>query len=112
MGTDNTQFCTRFCVLRRKVRERNSGFSLRATELGWSSRVGPRLKVGVVTEDYAWIPKIPSFAKVLCGRFDESKALGSGKCSRDFLESLLMLQEVGKFPTRVYFPSRSRFGLG
>ena len=34
------------------------------------------------------------------------------KCPRDFLGSLLTLQEVGNLPTRVYFSSRSRFGLG
>ena len=37
MGTDNTQFRQRFRVWRRKVRERNSDFSLRSMELGWSS---------------------------------------------------------------------------
>ena len=40
------------------------------------------------------------------------KSFGFKKCSRDFLKSLLTLQEVGNLPTRVYFPSRSRFGLG
>ena len=89
MGTDNTQFRRRFPVWRRKVRERNSDFSLRSTELGWSSRVGPRLKVGILGEGYVWIPKTPSFAKVSRRRFGESKASGSvsvrgtslGRCS-------------------------------
>ena len=39
------------------------------------------------------------------------ESFGFRKCPRDFLRSLLMLQEVGNLPTRVYFPSRSRFGL-
>ena len=107
MGTDNTQFRQGFRVWRRKVRERNSDFSLRSKELGWSSPVRPRLKVGVLGEGYAWIPETPSFTKVSHGRFGESKASG-----RDFLRSLLTLQEVGNLSTRVYFPSRSRFGLG
>ena len=76
MGTDNMQFRQRFRVWRRKVRERNYDFSLRSTELGWSSRVGPRLKVRVLGEGYVWIKETPSFAKVSCRRFGESKASG------------------------------------
>ena len=78
MGTDNTQFSRRFRVWRRKVRERNSDFSLRSTELRWSSRVWPRLKVGVFGEGYAWIPESPSYTKVSRIRFGESKASGLG----------------------------------
>ena len=37
--------------------ERSSDFSLRFTELGWSSRVRPRLKVGVLVKGNAWTPK-------------------------------------------------------
>ena len=40
------------------------------------------------------------------------ESFGFRKCLRDFLGSLLMLQEVGNLPTWVYFPSRSCFGLG
>ena len=78
MGTDNMQFRRRFCVWRRKVRERNSDFSLRSTELGWSSRFEPRLKVGVFGEGYVWIPETLSFDKVSRRRFRELKASGSG----------------------------------
>ena len=78
MDTDNTQFRRRFRVWRRKVKERNSDFSLRSIELGWSSLIEPRLKVGVLDEGYAWTPEPPSFAKVSHRRFGESKALGSG----------------------------------
>ena len=78
MGTDNTQFRRRFRVWRRKVRERNSNFSLRSTKLEWSSRVGPRLKVGVLDEGYEWILETSSSAKVSRRRFGESKTSGSG----------------------------------
>ena len=74
MGTNNTQFHRRFCAWRRKVRERNSEFSLRSMELGWSSSVGPRIKVGVLGEGYVWIPEPSSFSKVSRRRFGESKA--------------------------------------
>ena len=40
------------------------------------------------------------------------ESFGFKKCSRDFLWSLLMLQEVGSLPNQAYFPSRSRSGLG
>ena len=40
------------------------------------------------------------------------ESFGFRKCPQNFLRSLLMLQEVGKLPTRVYFPYRSRIGLG
>ena len=109
MSTDNTQFRLRFRVWRRKVRERNSDFSLRSTKLGWSSHVGPRLKVGVLGEGYAWILETPSFAKQEVRGVER---FGFRKCSRDFLRSLLTLQEVGNLPNRVYFPSWSHFGLG
>ena len=37
--------------------ERSFDFSLRFMELGWSSRVGPKLKVGVLVKGNAWTPK-------------------------------------------------------
>ena len=40
------------------------------------------------------------------------ESFGFRKCPRDFLRSLLTLQEVGNLPTRAYFPSRCCFGLG
>ena len=49
-----------------------------STEFGWSSHVGPRLNVRVLGKSYAWIPETPSFSKVSCGRFEESKSSGSG----------------------------------
>ena len=73
-----------------REREKISIFSLRSTEIWWSSSDGPRFKVGVLGEGYVWIPETPSFAKVSLGRFGESKGSGSGsvrgtssgRCSR------------------------------
>ena len=59
-------------------RERKSNFSLRSTKIGWSSSNGPRFKVRVLGEGYAWITETPCFAKVSHGRFEKSKASGSG----------------------------------
>ena len=36
----------------------------------------------------------------------EVESFGFGKCSWNFLEALLMLQEVGKVATWIYFPSK------
>ena len=71
-------------------RERKSNFSLRSTKIGWWSSDGPRFKVRVLGQGYAWIIETPSFAKVSHGRFEKSKASGSGsvretssgRCSR------------------------------
>ena len=41
---------------KRGCRERSSNFSLRSMELGWSSRIRTRLKVGVLIEGNAWTP--------------------------------------------------------
>ena len=35
--------------------ERSSRFSLRSTEIGWSDLVGPRSKVHLLDEGYAWV---------------------------------------------------------
>ena len=42
---------------KRECKERSSNFSLRSTELEWPSRVGPRLKVGVLVKGNVWTPK-------------------------------------------------------
>ena len=70
--------------------EKSSNFSLRSTEIGWSSSDRPRFKVGVLSEGNALIPETPSFAKVSRRRFEKSKALSLGsirgtsssRCSR------------------------------
>ena len=48
---------------KRGCRERSSHFSLRSTELEWSSRIGPRLKVEVLVEGNAWTPKPRVFVR-------------------------------------------------
>ena len=35
--------------------ERSSSFSLRSTEIGWLDLVGPRSKVHLLDEGYAWV---------------------------------------------------------
>ena len=75
-------------------------------KIGWSSSNRPRFKVRVLGEGYAWIPKTPSFAKVLRRRFGKSKASGSRSVRRNFLGSLLRLQEVKIPPTLIIFHSR------
>ena len=59
----------------RGCEERSSDFSLRSTELGWSSRVGPRLKVGVLVESNAWTPKPGVFVGDSSGKFGRSWVL-------------------------------------
>ena len=76
MGIDNKQFFRRFRVWRRKVKERSSDLSLRSTELGWSSRVGPRLKVEVLIEGNAWTKKSRIFVEDLSGSFGKPWVLG------------------------------------
>ena len=63
VGTDNTQFCRKFRVWRRKASERSSTFSLRFTTIGGSVFVGPRLKVGVLVKGNAWTPKSRIFVE-------------------------------------------------
>ena len=41
----------------------------------------------------------------------EVGSFGFEKCLRDFLETLLTLQEVGKLPTLIYFPFGSHLWL-
>ena len=50
-------------------RERSSGLSLRSTKFGWSSRIGLRLKVGVLVEGNAWTPKSRVFVRDTGGKF-------------------------------------------
>ena len=59
---------------KRGCKERSSNFFQRSTKIGWLSSDKPRFKVGVLGEGYAWIPKTPSFTKVLCERFRKLKA--------------------------------------
>ena len=99
--------------MRREVRskEKISTFSLRSTKIEWSSSDGPRFKFEVLDEGYAWT-RNSKFCKGFVLKVRGVKSFGFKKCSRDFLRSLLTLQEVGNLPTKVYFPSRCHFGLG
>ena len=67
---------------KRGSKEISSNFSLRSIEIEWSSSDGPRFKVRVLGEGYAWILETPSFAKVSHRRFEKSKASGSGSVCR------------------------------
>ena len=58
--------------------ERNSDFSLRFTELGWSSRVGPRTKVHLLDKGYAWVLKTRDFVRDSSDEFEKSKVSGLG----------------------------------
>ena len=67
--------------IKEEERERGkiSSSSLRSTKLGWSSRIGPRLKVGVLDERYAWVPKKMDFAEDPSGGdFGKSRLSGLG----------------------------------
>ena len=64
---------------REREREReSSNFSLRSTEIGWSEFVGPRMKVHLLDEGYAWVLKTRDFAKDLSKEFGKSKVLSLG----------------------------------
>ena len=65
---------------RRREREGKGGsiFSLRSTEFGSLSYVGPRLKVGVLVEDNAWTPKSRVFVGDSSEEFEKSKVSGLG----------------------------------
>ena len=44
-------------------KERNSFFSLRSTEIGWSEFVEPRFKVHILDEGYTWVPTTRNFVE-------------------------------------------------
>ena len=57
---------------KREKEERGSTFSLRSTELGWMSRVEPRLKVEVLVKGNSWTPKSGVFVEDTSGKFGKS----------------------------------------
>ena len=93
---------------KRGCRERSSDFSLKSMKLWLSFRVGPRLKVGVLIEGNAWTQNSRIFVEDLRRKVQEAV----GFELPDLQKVSSSLQEVGNLPTRTYFPSRSRFGLG
>ena len=58
--------------------ERDSNFSLRSTETGWLKFVGPRMKVQLLDEGYAWVSKTRDFVEDSSKEFGKSKVLGLG----------------------------------
>ena len=42
---------------------RNSSFSLRVMEIGWSESVEPIFKVHLLNEGYAWVPTTHNFVE-------------------------------------------------
>ena len=66
---------------RENVREKEgdgSNFSLQSTEIGWSKFVRPRMKVHLLNEGYAWVPKTRDFAEDSSEEFGKSKVSGLG----------------------------------
>ena len=64
----------------RERNERNSSFSLRSTEIGWSKSVELRFKVHLLDEGYAWVPTTLNFV--------EDFVFGEEKLMREALPSL------------------------
>ena len=57
---------------------RSSNFSLRSMEIRWSVFVGPKTKVHLLEEGYAWIPKTRDFVQDSRKEFGKSKVSGLG----------------------------------
>ena len=53
-------------------------FSLRSLEIGWLEFIGPRTKVHLLNESYAWVPKSRDFFEDLSKEFVKSKVSGLG----------------------------------
>ena len=53
-------------------------FSLRSTKIGWLEFVGPKMKVHLLEEGYAWIPKTQNFVENSSEKFGKSKVSGLG----------------------------------
>ena len=63
-----------------KRNERNSSFSLRSTEIGWSESVEPRFKGHLLDEGYVWVSTTHNFV--------EDFEFGEEKLVRETLHSL------------------------
>ena len=46
----------------RKEKRKNKNFSLQSTEFCWSEFVGLRMKVHLLDDGYAWVPKTRDFS--------------------------------------------------
>ena len=76
-----------------------SDFSLLSTELEWSSRVGPRLKVGALVEGITWTPKPGVLARDSSGKFGRSWVLSF----RVFKKLRLRSERYGTFLLKFIF---------
>ena len=84
-------------------KKRIQGFLLKSSEIRWSKFIGPRVKVHLLVEGYVYLPKSRDFT-------ESQKEEIWGKSKAWTWEVFLrlpthssMLQEVGIFPTLVYF---------
>ena len=59
-----------------KKKKKNQNFYLRSTEFRWSEFVGPRMKVHLLDEGYAWVPKTRDFVEDSSEEFGKSKVSG------------------------------------
>ena len=57
---------------------KKQNFSLRFTEFHRSEFVGPRTKIHLLDEGYAWVPKTWDFAEDLSEEFGKSMVSGLG----------------------------------
>ena len=62
-------------TLKRERGRESSNFSLRSKEIGWSEFIGPRAKVHLLDEGYAWVLKTRDFVE------DSSEEFGKLKVS-------------------------------
>ena len=63
---------------RQKKKKKSQSFFLRSTKFRHSEFIEPRVKVHLLDEGYAWVPKTWDFAKGSSKKFEKSKVLGLG----------------------------------
>ena len=61
-----------------RKKKKKSNFSLQSTEFRRSEFIGPRTKVHLLDEGYAWVLKTWDFIKDSSEEFEKSKVLGLG----------------------------------
>ena len=84
-------------------KERVQDFFLQSSEFRWSEFVETRVKVHLLNEDYAYVPKNKDFAEDPKEEiWGKSKFSGLGGVLETFYHSTT-LQKVGVLPTLVYF---------
>ena len=68
----------------KKIKIKNSNFSLRSMEFRLSEFVGSRTKVHLLDNGYAWVPKTRDFIENSREEFRKSKVSGLGSVHRTF----------------------------